>query len=210
MTRPPLRGWAIAASLLVAGCAATSRDSVREGAAESAAVPSVPGIAVALRNPGFEDEPNPGRACPIGWDCTMHADPHSFRFFQDETSPHLGKRSLCFEPMKKEPWGVASQGVFDLHQMRGARVRFSVAVRLEAVTGGGAGPYAVAQGGGGAVIAHAQRLLQGTLGWQRVEVDLAVPQNASLVEVGVSLEGRGRVCLDDARLEIVRQSKSPV
>ena len=199
------------ASLLIASCAATTtRDSTGESASAPAGSSAQPPVAIVLRNPGFEDEPNPGRACPIGWDCTMHADPGSFRFFQDEASPFRGKRSLCVEPVKKEPWAVASQGVFDLAKIRGGRVRFSIAVRLEAVAGDGAGPYAAAQGGNGAVIAHAKRLLQGTQQWQRVEVELAVPENASLIEVGVTLEGRGMVCLDDARLEILRTSKSPV
>lgn len=197
------------ASLLIAGCAP---------AAEVAAPPraSTPqpvvqeGTPFALRNPGFEDEPIPGSNCAAGWNCTMHADPSSFRFFHDEALPAQGKRSLCIEPLKKEPWGIVSQGLFDIAQARGGRVRFSVAVRLDAVTGNGAGPYVAAQGTGGAVVAHASRLLQGTQGWQRVEVEMAVPAGATLVEFGVSLEGRGRVCLDDARLEILPTKKSPV
>ncbi|HEX7606461.1 MAG TPA: hypothetical protein VF348_07110 [Usitatibacter sp.] len=167
-------------------------------------------MAVALRNPGFEDEPNPGRPCPMGWDCIMHAGGDSFRFFDDETAPAQGKRSLCIEPLTREPWAVASQGLFDIAQMRGSRVRFSVAVRLDAITGDGAGPSASAQDGHGAVIARASRLLRGTQGWQRVEVDLDVPQAAALIEVGVTFVGRGRVCLDDARLEILGTPKSPV
>lgn len=140
----------------------------------------------------------------------MHADPSSFRFFLDEALPAQGRRSLCIEPLKKEPWAVASQGLFDIAQIRGGRVRFSAAVRLDAVTGNGAGPYAAAQGTGGAIIAHASHLSQGTQGWQRVAVELDVPSGATLIEFGVSLEGRGRVCLDDARLEFLRIKKSPV
>jgi hypothetical protein len=140
----------------------------------------------------------------------MHADPDSFRFFHDETAPAQGKRSLCIEPLKQEPWAAASQGLFDMAQLRGARVRFSAKVRLDAVTGNGAGPFVSAQGTGGAVVARESRLLQGTQGWQRVEVEMDVPPGTTLVEVGVTLEGRGRVCLDDARLEIHRVGKSPV
>jgi hypothetical protein len=146
----------------------------------------------------------------MGWDCIMHAGADSFRFFNDETAPARGNRSLCIEPLTREPWAVASQGVFDIAQLRGSRVRFSVAVRLDAITGDGAGPFALAQDGHGAVIAAASRLLRGTQGWQRVEVELDVPSAATLVEVGVSLEGRGVVCLDDARLELVGTPKSPV
>ena len=140
----------------------------------------------------------------------MHADPDSFRFFHDETAPAQGKRSLCIEPLKQESWAAASQGLFDMAQMRGVRVRFSATVRLEAVTGNGAGPFASAQGTGGSVVARESRLLQGTRGWQRVEVEMDIPPGATLIEVGVTLEGRGRVCFDDARLEIRRVGKSPV
>jgi hypothetical protein len=197
------------APLFIAGCAS---------APEVAAPPraSTPQAAVqewaplALRNPGFEDDPHAGSSCASGWDCTMHADPNSFRFFLDEALPAQGKRSLCIEPLKKEPWGTASQGWFDIAQIRGGRVRFSAAVRLDAVTGDGAGPFVDAQGIGGGPIARAERLLQGTQGWQRIAVELDVPSGATLIEFGVTLEGRGRVCLDDARLEILRTKKSPV
>jgi len=161
---------------------------------------------VALKNPGFEDPPT-ARPCPVGWDCTMHADPTSFRFFRDESGPASGKASLCIEPAGKEPWGMASQGVFDVAPLRGARVRFSAAIRLEDVTGDGAGPYVMARG---ATFEHDKRLASGTRGWQRVAVEIEVPAGAPLIELGVVLEGRGRVCLDDAVLEIVRAPKSPV
>jgi hypothetical protein len=211
------------AALFIAGCASPPESAAPPRAAAPQPAVQAPRPAmqapqsavqgwtsVALRNPGFEDAPDTRRACPIGWDCTMHADPGAFRFFHDEAAPAQGKRSLCIEPVKKEPWAVASQGLFDMARFRGGRVRFSVALRLDAVTGDGAGPFASAQGSGGAVVAHAGRLLQGTQGWQRVEIEMDVPAGATLVEVGVSLEGRGRACFDEARLEILRLQKSPV
>jgi hypothetical protein len=162
--------------------------------------------AIALKNPGFED-PAAARPCPVGWDCTMHADPKSFRFFHDESAPAAGRASLCIEPAGKEPWGIASQGVFDIAALRGARVRFSAAIRLEGVTGAGAGPYITAHG---ATHAEDKRLATGTHGWQRVAVEIDVPAGAPFIEVGVSLEGRGRVCVDDASMEVVQGPKRPV
>ena len=170
--------------------------------------PPMPGPmrTIALKNPGFEDAAGP-RPCPLGWDCTMHADPKSFRFFLDEASPAAGRASLCIEPAGKEPWAIASQGVFDIASLRGARVRFSAAIRLDAVTGDGAGPYITARG---ATLAEDKRLASGTHGWQRVAVEIDVPAGAPFIELGVSLEGRGRVCFDDALLEVVHVPKSPV
>lgn len=161
---------------------------------------------IALKNPGFE-EPATARPCPSGWDCTMHADPKSFRFFLDERSPASGKASLCIEPAGKEPWALASQGVFDIAALRGARVRFSAAIRVEGVAGDGAGPYVMARG---ASFAHDKRLVSGTRGWQRIAVEIEVPAGAPFIELGVALDGRGRVCADDVRLEVVRDPKSPV
>ena len=166
-----------------------------------------PPSAIALKNPGFEAPASPGRPCAIGWDCTMHADPKSFRFFLDETAPAAGRASLCIEPAGKEPWGLASQGVFDIAALKGGRVRFSVAIRLDAVSGDGAGPYIMARG---AALAHDKRLVTGTRGWQRLAVEIEVPAQAPFLEVGVALEGRGRVCLDDALLELVHAPKNPV
>ena len=163
--------------------------------------------AIALKNPGFEEPAGPERNYAAGWDCTMHADPRSFRFFHDEASPAAGKASLCIEPSGKEPWALASQGVFDIAALQGARVRFSAAIRVDAVSGDGAGPYIVARG---AALAHDKCLVSGTQGWQRVAVKIDVPAQAPFIEVGVALEGRGRVCFDDAILEIVRDPKSPV
>jgi hypothetical protein len=188
-----MRSAALIAAAALAGCAS---------APQAPAVKST--LALTLKNPDFEAASHPLRACPLGWDCSMHSDPNSFRFFHDEAKPLGGKRSLCFEPVAKEPWALASQVVSDLAKLRGARVRFSVAVRLENVTGDGAGPFAVAQGPGGSVIAHDKRLIQGSQGWQRLAVEIGVPQNAGLIEVGVAFEGRGRVCLDDAVLEVLQ------
>jgi hypothetical protein len=171
--RPWMRSAALIAAAALAGCAS---------APQAPAVKST--LALTLKNPDFEAASHPLRACPLGWDCSMHSDPNSFRFFHDEAKPLGGKRSLCFEPV--------------------ARVRFSVAVRLENVTGDGAGPFAVAQGPGGSVVAHDKRLIQGSQGGQRLAVEIGVPQNAGLIEVGVAFEGRGRVCLDDAVLEVLQ------
>ena len=138
----------------------------------------------------------------------MHADPTSFRFVHEEKDPAGGKRSFCIEPLKKEPLAIVSQGVFD-PALRGARVRLSIAVKLEGVTGNGAGPYMLAYGPTGVVISHGVNLEKGTQGWRRRAVEMTVPLNAYSLEVGLTLEGAGRACLDDAILEVM-SAKSPV
>jgi hypothetical protein len=44
----------------------------------------------------------------------------------------------------------------------------------------------------------------GTRTWQRLALEIDVPDATHDLEVGVALEGTGRACLDDALLEIMR------
>jgi hypothetical protein len=176
--------------------------------------PAPGATAVPLKNAGFEDPFAAGARCASGWSCKMHANPDAFRFFADPASPSGKGQSLCVEPASKEPWAMVSQpfqdGPIRELGLAGARLRFSIAIRLEGVTGRGAGPFVIAQGGHGQVIAHAQQLAQGSAEWQRLETELQVPDSASVVEVGLVLNYPGKACIDDARLEIVQRSKSPV
>lgn len=192
------RGGAAALALFAALVSCASREEA----------PAATGVAVALRNPGFEATPDANRPCATGWACTMHADPSSFRFFHDERAPAAGARSFCIEPSGNEPWALATQGIHD-PPFRGARVRFSIAVRTEGVTGDGAGPSILIQSHARAPL-NARKLVKGTSRWQRVAVEIDVPAQAQIVEVGLALDGRGRVCFDDARLEVLAGAKSPV
>lgn len=176
-------------------------------AAPDVATP-IPSHPVALRNAGFEAAPRADRGCPDGWYCTAHADPHSFRYFHDEAAPLHGRRSACIEPVTQEPWALLSQDV-EAAALAGARIRFSVAVRTDGVTGDGAGPYVLARSHAGAAVAEDKRLARGTNAWRRISVEIPVPRELLGIEVGVALEGRGRVCVDDAVLEIVPSGETP-
>jgi len=186
-----------AAALAAAACAAPP------GA--EAPRPAVPAAtaALVLRNPGFEEPARPGRACPTGWDCVMHSASDSFRFFYDESHPAQGLRSGCFESVGKEPWGKLVQGHAHVEALRGKRVRLSALVRLENVTGRGAGPVIIAQGGSGYEVASRLELATGSGGWEPMSAELDVPQSTFLVEVGFALQGHGRVCADQVRFEVL-------
>jgi hypothetical protein len=158
---------------------------------------------LALRNPGFEEPPTPGRACPTGWDCLMHVSSDSFRFSYDEAHPAQGARSACFESVGKEPWGKLVQGQQHMEALRGHRVRLSALVRLENVAGRGAGPLLIAQGGSGAEVASRAELKAGSAGWHAVSAELEIPRSTFLLEVGFVLYGHGRICADQVRLEVL-------
>ena len=189
------------AAALAASCAS------QPAVVAQASAPAKSGRAVVatltLENPGFESKRGESDNCAGGWSCSMHADPRSFTFKPLEAGAGGGARSFCVEAVGKEPWANLTQGLHDVTMARGARVRFSAAVKLEAVTGEGAGPMIIAQGRGGETIAHAQVLATGERAWQRVEVEMDVPQATTVLEVGMTFTGRGRACLDDARLDVL-------
>lgn len=201
----------IVLAVLVAGCAAAPPAPVAPVSAVPArsAFPIAPAGPVTLKNPGFELDMHPLATCATDWYCTMHADPKSFRFFIDDAQPASGKRSYCIEPVKKEPWAIVSQGIHD-RSLNGARVRLTLAVRLDNVEGGGAGPYLSIQGAGGKNRGGAVKLEKGTRGWQDQSVELEVPDDAVIISLGAMLRGTGRACIDDVRLEVLRPGKNPV
>lgn len=156
---------------------------------------------VPLPNAGFESAPRAGERCPEHWGCTMHSDPDSFVFRIDIARPAQGKQSLCIERVRNEPWGLATQVVRDAG-LRGRRLRFSIALRIDRADGAGAGPWAVVHGPSGNLV-HEERLVTATKGWERVSVEFPVGPTAQMVEVGATLQGAGRACIDDARLEVL-------
>ena len=157
--------------------------------------------AIALRNAGFEAPARAGARCPEAWSCTMHADPDSFRFALDRSAPAEGAQSLCIERVTHEPWAVASQSV-PAEAWRGRRLRFSVTLRGERLDGPGGGPWIVVNGAMGMLV-HEQRVTRLGPAWERQTVEFDVPAQAQALEVGATLEGGGRLCVDDARLEPV-------
>lgn len=157
--------------------------------------------AVALKNAGFESAARADGSCAEHWSCTMHADPGAYRFGVDVSQPAEGKQAFCVERVTNEPWALVTQGLQD-PKLRGTRLRFTASVRVERTDGGGAGPWALVHGPQGN-LAHVQKLVQGTQGWQRLAIDFPVGQTAQILEVGMTLEGGGRACIDDARLEIL-------
>jgi hypothetical protein len=155
--------------------------------------------ALALKNPGFENVPRASERCPEGWECRMHSNAESFVFRVEAPEGAGGKQALCIERVLHEPWALVTQSMQG-GALRGATLRFSVAVRVESADGAGAGAWAVVHGPFG-TLAHEERLLKATKGWERVSVDFPVGPAAQMVEVGATLQGGGRICIDDARLE---------
>ena len=167
------------------------------------------GIVVPLKNAGIEDDWPAGYPCVPGWICLMHSDPAAYRFAPDEAKPAKGKRSACVTRVKDEPWVSTIQASLD-GALRGKHMRFSLDVRLQGVTGKGAGAWAALKDSRGVLLHEVEKLAGGTVGWRRLAVEFTVPTEAMQVHVGAVLLGPGEICFDDAVLEILQESKSPV
>ena len=186
-----MRRALLALAALGTGCAT--------GVEPPTAAPPAVAAPVALRNAGFEDPMGAGDRCPRGWGCTMHNNPEAFRFALAASGASEGSRSLCVERVADEPWALVTQRV-PIERLRGARVRLSMMVRGEGLTGPGIGPWMLVAG---RQRAHDSRVVTAAGEWRRVAVEMAIPPAATSLEAGATLEGGGKACIDDVRLEVV-------
>jgi hypothetical protein len=198
---------ALLAIPLLAGCASAAGRP--EPIAISRDVPRLALPALALRNAGFESPARTPNHCAERWDCTAHADPGSFIFAIQDNAVAEGRQAMCIQRVGKEPWATVTQGMHDA-TLQGSTLRLSMMVRLEGVSGDGAGPWVVLHGPGGRMLKHDQKLLQGSAGWARTAIDIEVLPGTEIVEVGATLEGPGKVCIDDVRLEVLKARRGPV
>ena len=198
MMRATLFG-AMAAAAMAACAAPTPAETPKAPPAAKAEVKKEsPGIP--LRNPGFENAARKSERCPEGWECTMHSNADSFLFRVEAPEGAHGKQALCIERVIGEPWALITQSV-PAAALRGSTLRFSVAVRVERAEGAGGGPWAVVHGPS-ANLAHQERPVNATKGWERIAVEFPVGATAQVVEVGATMLGGGRICIDEARLEV--------
>jgi hypothetical protein len=162
---------------------------------------------IPTQNASFDQPARPGERCAIHWGCSAHANPDSFRFFHEE-----GARGYCIQSVTSEPWSRMTQGLLKetAIPLRGARVRYTVWVKLDEVTAGKAGPVIAAQSGSGRRLDNVMNLKPREQGVQRIEVEATVPAETFVLEVGVVFEGKGKVCIEDSRLEMTAAPPGPV
>lgn len=200
-----IRWLTLLAAPLVAGCAtaAGKPEAIRIHRELPSGLPSV-----TLRNAGFEAPLRSPNYCADRWDCSAHADPSSFTFSVDASQAAEGRQAMCVERVGREPWATVTQGVHDA-SLAGTRLRLSMMLRLTGTTGEGAGPWVVLHGSSGQMLKHDQKLVRSTEGWQRATLDIEVLPNTAIVEIGATLEGPGRACIDDVRLEVLKARRAP-
>lgn len=192
-----MKAISAALALALAACAAPPP------AQQPASAPSP--RAIPLVNAGFEAAPAAGSRCAPGWACGMHSDSNSFRYVWEAANPAEGARSMCIERVKNEPWALLVQHLEGM-PLRGKTLRLSAAVRVEGIQGDGGGLFAIVQGPM-RLAHHGNKLIKSGAGWQRLTLDIPVAPDAVYVEVGGTLEGGGKACFDEVRLEVVSEGK---
>ena len=184
----------VVACMLLGGCA-----TAKTLAPTAPEPPDDKFVQVPLRNADFELPPRPENRCATGWNCSSHNNPDSHRFPVLAEPGAGGKQALCIEQVMSEPWAIATQGLFIDASWANNVMRVSMRIKAEGIEGG-AGPWMLVQNGSGAQLAWGSKLAKSTKGWEPATYEFVVPPGAAVVEVGVTLEGPGRVCFDDVRL----------
>jgi hypothetical protein len=141
---------------------------------------------------------------PKGW-FIAGSKPADYEAGIDASAAHDGHASAFLKAKKPavEGFGTLMQD-FRADHYQGKRVRFSASVKTEGVQGW-AGLWMRADKGPQQLAFDnmQDRSIKGTTRWQRYDVVLDVPQDATGIFFGVLLTGPGAVWINSARFEMV-------
>ncbi len=141
---------------------------------------------------------------PRGWHLAG-SKPAYYETGIDEAQAYQGHASayLKSKAPHAEGFGTLMQSI-SARQYLGSKVRLSGLVKSEEVTGWGGLWMRVDRFNTMLSIDNMQnRAIKGTTGWQRYDVVLDVPKDATRIAFGILLNGSGEVWLNSARLELV-------
>ena len=149
---------------------------------------------------------SPTSQLPAGWGVTGN-DRQNYELTLDTSVRHGGRSSASLRPKSDPPSGKFGSLLQEIRadQYRGKRLRFSGYVKGEGVMGK-ARLWMRVDGEGGKTLTFdnmEERAATGTFDWQRQEIVLDVPAEAQLIAIGALFDGKGRIWVDDLRLEAV-------
>lgn len=148
---------------------------------------------------------NEGGGLPNGW--VRGGAPPAAQHCEVTTDSQVvrtGPRSLLLKCDRDESGFVTVMQTFSAEEYRGKRVRFSAAVRADSVTNW-SGLWMRVDGAAKALAFDnmQSRPIKGTQDWRRYAVVLDVSDEASAIAFGMLMEGKGRLWMDDLKLEPV-------
>lgn len=143
-------------------------------------------------------------AVPTGW-LLAGSKPASYEVGIDAQAAYNGHPSACLratEPVS-DGFGTLMQE-FRADKYIGKRLRFSAFVKSDGVQSwAGLWMRVDKEKDPVAFDNMVDRPIKGTTGWQKYDVVLDVPQNATAIAFGILLNGAGAVWLNNARIEVV-------
>jgi hypothetical protein len=203
----------IGLALLITNIGTVTEAPVAESKAGNVSASNISQITptLPLPNPGFEDALHnwtPGLNM-VGVD----SQNQGYLVLADRSIQHSGTASALLQSMmvNLSSTGALSSEMEAKH-VRGKRIRYSAYLRTEDVVGwSGLDMYIYRTLPGSTNLDKLpmswdqmfDRSIEGTTDWQRYEIVLDVPPEATLITFGVELWGTGRVWMDDIEMEIV-------
>jgi hypothetical protein len=143
-------------------------------------------------------------AAPAGW-LLAGSKPASFEVGVDAQAAYNGHPSAYLKSKESIVGGFGTlMQTFQADKYAGKRVRFSAFVKSEGIQSWAGLWMRVDKDNGSVAFDNMQdRPIKGTTGWQKYDVVLDVPQDATGIFFGVLLDGPGAVWLNSAKFEVV-------
>lgn len=188
--------------LLVTVLAATCVHAVEPAAANA----STDASANLLINSDFERIGKFGM--PERWIIKQHAGVRAYTIAADQAHARGGEHSLKIHRRREQVWGLTEQ-IVPAFALVGKTVRFSVWVRSEDTGPRGAKVYLGAYDGSLMLQESRSAPITGNNDWTRFEQELVVPEYATHLQVGISLDDAGSAWIDDAELVVVDAATKP-
>ncbi|ARK32825.1 Transposon Tn10 TetD protein [Halalkalibacter krulwichiae] len=147
---------------------------------------------------------------PKGW-MPSGSNPNEYEIGVDTRKAHGGKASAIIRSKHESVHGFATMmQMFKARKYREKRVRFSAFVKSDQVANW-AGLWMRVDGEADEILAFDNmegRPIKGTTSWSPYEVVLDIPEEASVINIGILLAGSGTVWLDSVEFEEVDDSVS--
>ena len=142
-------------------------------------------------------------ACAAQWVCSQHTGPLSYVFALDKAVTKSGSGSASVERTGPEDWGTMWQDL-DYKAVAGRKIKVSADIKRVGVVGKGGGLSFVSSGGSMTDQAPiVDKFIEGTNDWRREELIISLPRSMSYSRVGFSLEGSGKMWVDNFNVEIL-------
>jgi RNA polymerase sigma factor (sigma-70 family) len=155
-----------------------------------------------------------GNDVPITDDQNWHTFSWNARGYSakpDPTVPRNGHPTTCFSStadFRPADWGIYDAGDRHIDAYLGKKIRMTAWLKSEGVSQG-SGLSIHVNGGGYKQLTNdgqkGKRPVRGTMDWRKYEAIADVPLDAQAIFCGVTMNGKGKIWIDDVQLEVINE-----